>query len=111
MFEKIKKIVQSNYIKIKDMRVFRMLQWFLLSQGVYWVAVSFAWEPSFRTGLLAGGNMMLGAFFAYWVDRTAFITFDRKIENEKTELSRNCRMLCRGLIFAAAIISPNLKLA
>jgi hypothetical protein len=94
--------------KIRQATIWRMMQWLVLSNALYVVALWISWPPQVQTGLLAGANCALGAWVAYWVDSAVFKRFDNW--EGKGELLIMARVLAKAIIVGAAMVACNLKL-
>lgn len=82
----------------------RMAQWLLMAAVFYGLAmfVVTSTHPQLQTALWKCGNVMLGAFIGYWIDRNAL--------GRVTLGSTSGRQQSRSIIMGAAVLGLSLGL-
>lgn len=93
----------------------RMWGWLAVCAFFYYLVDHVEMSPSVQTAVKASANCALGGWLGYWIDRGAFKKIDTIIREEAhapiDTIIHASRVAARAIIFAACIISLNVKLA
>lgn len=91
-------------IDMKDNDKLRMMQWLLVALAFYLLAmfVVTSAQPQLQTALWKCGNVTLGSFLGYWLDRNAL--------GRVTPYSTEGRQVSRAIVMGAAVLGLALGL-